>query len=394
MNLKHPQEIPERIMDLLTKEVSGKLTDEENSELKRCLAKHPEYQQEIEKYRNLLLKVKWYHMAGRIDPGQQYQKTMKKVSQKSRTIKSRFGWTRYAAVFIIFLTLGATLYFFLRKEEQQPEEIANHLLPERNKNAVLVLSTGEQKVLDDSATTLIEDITGSAINKPGEILAYGEDAGTVEEPVIHTLLVPAGSRYQLKLSDGTQVWLNSISRLVYPVNFGKKERRVSIQGEAYFEVAEKEEWPFIIGFNQGEILVHGTSLNISTYPDDKFTEATLVSGCISLIDKAGEAYLLEPSQQARIPGTDGPVEILLVDTKYYTSWKDGVLYFHAMPFKELCKRLERWYDAEIIIESEVTANLLFSGAIENSNELEFLLKLVGQTTEIKYRMENNKVIIK
>jgi ferric-dicitrate binding protein FerR (iron transport regulator) len=175
------------------------------------------------------------------------------------------------------------------------------------------------------------------------------------------------------------------------VAFGPGERTVKLVGEAYFDVASDPDRPFVIETNGYSITALGTAFNVSTYTDDTFLETTLVEGTVEVEARQGEIISLNPGQSMRIEHESQEYELQDVDTRFYTSWKDGVLHFNKVFLSELCVKLERWYDAEILFSDPEKGKLVYSGALENSRSLEYLLNLIEQTADVRFVMEKSTI---
>jgi transmembrane sensor len=304
-----------------------------------------------------------------------------------------YRYLAYAAISLMLLGLGWYLYTLGQKEEVPAMSEMQPI--ERHNKAMLILSDGSSLLLDSPDNTELADANGVVIkNNPGEHLQYQHDETHSNLHKKNRLIVPAGARYQVQLSDGTTVWMNSMSALEYPVVFASNERRLKLTGEAYFEVKHNADAAFIIEANGYEIRVTGTSLNVSAYEADGFMHTTLVNGTVSVQSRAGHWQNLKPGQMALINHESQEILIEEVDTRYYTSWRGGILYFNKISLKELATKLERWYDVEIRFANDKTMGLLFSGAMENSRNIEFLLALIGEASRVEFEINDKKILVK
>lgn len=312
-----------------------------------------------------------------------------------RIFKKRLlGAISIAAALLIFAGIW---WWFERVEVETVSEpqIVSKAVPERSDKALLVLSDGSLVNLDTLNMVQLTDAGLAISSSKGSMLAY-EASNTTYNAAQKTnkIIVPAGGRFQLRLSDGTSAWLNAASSLEYPVAFGKGERIVRLSGEAFFEVAADPKRPFIIETTSGRIQVLGTSFNVSAYQDDEFMETTLVSGSLQVVVPSGQTSRLSPGQQHKLNQRTLDQTVNTVDTKFYTSWRDGVIYFNRVSLKELAIKLERWYDVQIVFEDERSARLIFSGAVENSRRLDFLLTLIAEASGIEFKINGKQVTIK
>lgn len=384
--------IPDFVLELLAGKASGLISIGQEQKLQQWLSENPQSALACKELLELLRKQHYVNLQKQVNKEQAWNKIRQRIHPDKTIRRLALKWSKVAAV-ILFLT-GLAWYLKTTFTTTATKEIiAESAVPGRNNKAVLILSNGIQLVLDNPGDTLLKEFGGVDIrNKPGELLSYDEHGNsTITEKTINKLLVPAGTRYNLQLSDGTRVWMNSVSQLEYPVVFGKSERRIILTGEAFFEVTKDNKRPFIIEANGNEIKVLGTSFNVSAYESDMQMKTTLVEGAVEITSSQGQVFKLAPSQMASINNRNQSVVIETVDTRYFTSWKDGILYFDNLPLIELTTRLERWYDVEIHFKSEKAKQLHFSGAMENSRNIQFLLNLISQTTHVKFEI-NGKTI--
>ena len=218
--------------------------------------------------------------------------------------------------------------------------------------AELILSTGERVCLAQRSE-FIEGMKESGIRNDSLAgLNYvgakiqGEEIG--EEIVYNTMQIPVGGFYQLKLADGTKVWLNSLTRLRFPVTFAGEERKVYLTGEAYFEVARDSVHPFIVATDEGmEVKVYGTEFNVDTYRKGT-VKTTLVNGKVGIrVSATGEEMRLSPNQMALFTKATQSIQVENVDSYGVVAWKDGKFVFEDEPIEEIMERLSRWYDVKV-----------------------------------------------
>lgn len=204
-----------------------------------------------------------------------------------------------------------------------------------------------------------------------------------------TVSVPYGARTQIALPDGSEVWLNSGSTLVYSSAFSS-ERSVKLKGEGFFEVV-KGKLPFKVSTANGEIQVLGTSFNVQAYTGDNFT-VTLEKGTVRLTDAHHEQeHVLSPGEQ--ITQENGKFVKRKVSTAMFTSWKDGLLIFDRELFPAMMERLERWYNVEIEYSATDFKGLWFTGTIGGETLTE-VMDMVCKAAPVSYHFDNQKRIIK
>ena len=209
----------------------------------------------------------------------------------------------------------------------------------------------------------------------------------IPEVITQNITTPYGGKTQFKLPDGSAIWLNSGTSFNYPDRF-KDERIVELEGEAYFEVKEKEE-PFIVKTSFGEVEVLGTSFNVKAYKEEAFV-TTLESGSVSYTNPSGKKAILSPGSQ--VVCTSKTFFTQKVDTEIFTSWKEGKLIFRNEPLQNMITRLERWYNVDIVLEDERIKNLKYNGTIEMESFSE-VLELIKVTTPINYSFDRKTRVL-
>jgi ferric-dicitrate binding protein FerR (iron transport regulator) len=215
------------------------------------------------------------------------------------------------------------------------------------------------------------------------------------ETAYHQLVVPSGQQAQLTLSDGTVIWLNSRSKLRYPGKFARTNRKVLLEGEAYFEVAPNEHKPFIVNSELLGIKVLGTSFNCSAYPDDKTVKITLVNGSVSVTGKHDrEIVRLVPGQTAIYTRSDNKMVLTNDETGLYTSWREGQFKFYKMTFGDIARRLSRNFNVTFRIENQEMNNTTFNGSFYNYESLDQILHILQKNYPFHYTITKNEVIIK
>ena len=185
--------------------------------------------------------------------------------------------------------------------------------------------------------------------------------GSFTETRYTEIFVPPGQMTQVKLSDGSKIWLNSGSVFKYPIEFDQSSRKVFIDGEAFMEVTHNKRKPFVVNTGKLSVEVLGTSFNISAYSGDEHTNITLVDGSVLLrSDDEKWTRNMAPGQSITVANNNTP-EISMVNTDFYTSWKDGKIVFRNEKLEEIAKKMERWYNVEIRFKDEKLKELEFSG---------------------------------
>lgn len=220
-----------------------------------------------------------------------------------------------------------------------------------------------------------------------------ETLATMPELIIKE--VPDGRKITTVLPDGTKVKINSRSNLTYPQLFGDVDRRVLLDGEAFFEVEKNPEKPFVISCSGVTVKVLGTSFNVKAYKNDRYQKIAVVSGKVSVGTSEGEEIVLYPDSMAVIDNRTGSVTTKGFNKKEELGWCEGILYFNKTPFHEVFKKLELWFGVTFYIEKGVSfdVNELYTGEFIRNESLENVLKGIGYTSGFDYKIINKQVHI-
>ena len=375
---------------IILKFLEDRTSEKENAILKDWL-KDPENQLYFERFVEInyfLQKKKTFHFKESLDDA------LSKISLVKRIIVSRY--LKYAAVFICFLGLS---YFFKEQYFYQKTEI---VLP--NELITLKLEDGTVKILDDNSigeesSFIIVGSNGNTIGvQNGNQLVYSNknNKNTLE---YNTLNVPYGKRFNLVLSDGTKVNLNSGTSFRYPANFILgHNREVYVDGEAYFDVVKDKEHPFIVHAHEQNIRVLGTQFNVSNYEEDSVVSTVLVEGSVSLYIKGidyfpEESLVLKPGYKAEYDKEINETTTEKVDTQIFTAWTEGKLIFRNTPFKILRKKLERHYNVSIENFNTELDRKTYSVNFDNES-IEQVMELFSKMYEMEYKISDNTIIIK
>ncbi|WP_276167413.1 FecR family protein [Zobellia alginiliquefaciens] len=303
-----------------------------------------------------------------------------------------YPFFKYAAIFLGVIGLGLGITTFLNSED------THDTLTIGNEEVNLNLGDGNVKIVKGTESSDILDSEGRVIAKQtGNRISYKstDKSGKIE---YNEISVPNGKKFQLELSDGTIVHINSGSILKFPISFSVgNHRRVTLKGEAFFKVKKNEEHPFVVMTENFNVRVLGTEFNVSAYEEDSEASTVLVSGSVQLYDSLSPIKM--QSKIKLIPGEKGTwnkdLKVLkrdMVDTTIYTSWIQGKLIFRDVPFKDIRKKLERRYNVTIVNTNLALDENTFSANFEEES-IEEILEILDRTYEIEYEIKHNQIII-
>ena len=325
----------------------------------------------------------------------------------------RKAWTWLAAAAVVLvLGIGGWLW----KESRSPQtpaatlDVTRDVPPGRNQ-AILTLANGSTILLDSARSGALAQQGGSRVIKTDSgQLAYDNLGERPTAILYNTLATPRGGQYQLRLPDGTKVWLNAASSIRYPVAFIGAERRVQITGEAYFEVAKNVSLPFIVDvIGKEKVAVLGTSFNINAYGDEPALKTTLLEGAVSVAvaddlvgvntNKEKPSVVLKPGERALLVVGDHAKEgekRLTIDNKAdieeAIAWKNGKFIFSGDDIGSVMRQIGRWYNVDVEYKGDFKGVELV-GVISRSKNVSEMLRMLEQTRTVQFNIEDRKITV-
>ena len=339
---------------------------------------------------------------------QRIQDQIIKADNRKRGVLVTFlskNWLRYAAILIVVLGIGAYL-FLLNKKNNNPvvaavkeSQRSTDVAPGHD-GALLTLADGTVVDLDTLHNGVIARQNGARVVLKNGSVAYNRDGPAKKEVAYNIISTPKGRQFRIVLPDGSKVWLNAASSIKYPTVFTGNERKIEIDGEAYFEVVKDPHMPFHVMIDKdNEVEVLGTHFNINAYDDEHAIKTTLLEGRVKVGQKAKNGYeaILKPGEQAIViasPLTTHHSPLTIhhsPDLDQVMAWKNGLFNFNGYDTKAVMRELGRWYDLDVVYESEPEATEMM-GEIQRSLTLSQVMKVL-QRIHINYRVEGRKLII-
>lgn len=319
-----------------------------------------------------------------------------RLERISRTKSAKI--IRLRAVAAVFLLLaGVGLCWYMIADRPSSSLLSGYhsgdVHPGRNR-AVLTLANGRVIDLDSAGSGVLAAEGGVIIRKGqgGQIVYKARPAGSATAATgFNTVSTPNGGQYKVVLPDGTQVWLNAASSLRYPVRFAADRREVFLSGEAYFDVTENKDHPFVVQSSGQSVTVTGTEFNINAYENESVVATTLVTGSIRVREeKSGNTETLRPGQQSVL----GPslFQVREVDANSYASWKNGQFVFYNVPLPAVLRQIERWYDVSFE-RSRLPEDITFWGSVSRQVMLSELLEVIAINTGLTFRREGRRIMI-
>jgi ferric-dicitrate binding protein FerR (iron transport regulator) len=345
------------------------------------------------------------NLVAKLEVYQLFEKSKIRASLESELFETKTVWLvpktmlRYAAILVPFVILAGISWYYIKDFQTPPLSSLDGKYVPGSQKATLVLSDGEVHELDsDNLQVVIKEGDARIVNQQNSLIYSAEEEIMEAQPVVHNeLITPRGGGYTLQLADGTMVTLNAGSSLKYPVSFTDSIRQVFLVGEAYFDVRHDGK-PFIVSCDDIDVRVLGTSFNISTYPDDPDVKTTLVEGKVSIktsesLDPSSEGKVLIPNDQAIFNKDNASIEVMQVSTSQYTSWIQGKFEFKNSDLDQVMKRLARWYDFEYRFESDAAKDYHFTARINNDQNISSILEMLEMTTDVRFEIRDQIIVI-
>ncbi|WP_176622793.1 FecR family protein [Mucilaginibacter sp. SG538B] len=365
----------QRFKELARKYAEGKLTDQQKATLEAWYLEHGELPIDISPEKITAI-------------GRQIFQKLPGNSRKKIT-----GFIlAAAAVSITIISLIIALLF------NKPDMVVNNLrrdIPPGGNRAVLTLANGKVIDLEEAANgpLAVQHGTWLVKNSAGQLVYEDhKDGGPDINDHENNIRTPEGGIWALTLSDGTKVWLNNSTSLTFPASFRNRgERRISLAGEAYFEVAKDRRHPFIVQTRHQELRVLGTHFNIRAFADEPQTSTALLEGSVTVSSSNQRlTRILRPGKLSML--TVAGMSISNANTEAIMAWKNGYFRFDNTPVEQVMRELARWYGIEVYYEGEKPREKL-NGRISRNKNISQVLSALRATKIIHFKVEGRRVMV-
>lgn len=207
---------------------------------------------------------------------------------------------------------------------------------------------------------------------------------------LQTVAVPAGQRAQITLADGTKVWLNSQSTLTYASNFGRRERNVRLDGEAYFEVSKNKKIPFFVNTETNKVRVVGTSFNVCAYNGSNEFETTLVTGIVDIYTSKGKKPITRLEKGEFFGSYNGKAQKKILPSYDYLRWKEGLYCFDDSPLNCMFSKLEKYYNVKITVNNPKLLDYHCTGKFKEQDGIEHILRVIQKDHKFTYYINEER----
>lgn len=316
---------------------------------------------------------------------------------RRKSMISRRKWMIPAAAAVVLLIGSASLLVFrkMNLSRYSGAMAAGKPIQGGSNRAVLTLDDGRQVALEGLSAGNVMEQQGVVITKvDSSLLRYSGDGTAATHngnPGFNTLSTPRGSMFRVELSDGSRVWINSATVLKYPTVFAGNTREVYLSGQAYFEVAQEKDRPFVVNGEKVRVKVLGTSFDMMNYKDDETVRTTLTQGAVSVMSD-NASVVIHPGQQAALDTGAKRFRLMKPDLNEVLAWKDGKFRFSDANIKSVMRQIARWYDVTVEYQGDIS-RLNLTGSVSRKAAVGELLKAFEKTGGVHFRMEENKIIV-
>ncbi|MBF6627449.1 MAG: FecR domain-containing protein [Proteiniphilum sp.] len=306
--------------------------------------------------------------------------------QVSKRNKLRTFYTSLSAA-VLLLAVITTLFFIGRKTEN-PELSFASIGQVMNDSTVQLLAGGNVTDINNNATLDLSEKKNSAVIQD----SLSQKEVTLDRNQTNRLIVPFGKRSSIVLADGSKVYLNSGTEMDFPSTFSNHSREIWVEGEIFIDVAHQRGTPFVIHTPNSEIIVYGTSFNVTSYSDESRESVVLVNGSVE-VKSMNSSIRLKPNEMAVIE--NGALMRKEVDVSAYISWKKGYLQLSKTPLNEVLQQIGRYYNVEFRYPHNLSlGERTCSGKLYLSDNLEDVLKAFSKLTFLTYEINKETINIK
>ena len=376
---------------LIKRSFTSSLDEEDRLVLEAWLDESERHRQLYEEMKRFVARRENFQLD--VEAKKQFKRDFETRVDEAYRRRGRRVWLKvvsYAAMLTLPIIAGMLLW-----TRQPVEDVVDYgigPIEHGVRNATLVLNDGKVLALDTSRMTL-KEIDGVTIHTNDQALVYVDSLDNKGVNLQNRLITPKGGEYTIMLADGTKVWVNAATEIRYPVKFAGKERRVRLEGEAYFEVTKDTTRSFIVEANGMEVKVYGTQFNVNSRRDDQI-QTTLVEGSVSVKPKGLAEVMLKPNQQAVFNKLAGRVTVRDVDVLSYVAWQRGNYYFENKSIGEILDELSLWYDIQVFFVNNEVRNERFSGYLPRYEEINGLLSLIEKTSHVQFEIKGRVIIVR
>ena len=402
------------INTLIRKHLSGDISPEEQEALTAFLASHPDEAEKFEKIVNADNFSERYEEYASVDTQAALQRFMhehaEEFADSMQTRRKRVSMLRYAAAILMLIIAGAG-YWYSQYTKVTPPEIpeavqmamqqsiqngkADAVIEEHLAISGEHLEAGSDQTNHSSEITKTNDehrVSGADEQEQGHALTASESLTKEQLMAARRITTRHDKEFWLTLDDGTLVHLNYNTHLIYPEKFGRSNRNVILDGEAYFMVAKDKSRPFIVHTRQGYIKVYGTEFNVNTRCDNSPTSVVLVKGSVGVTPINGREQMMKPGQQVSV--AMGQSSVSSVDVTPYVAWNEGSFVFENTTLEQLMRVMAQWYSVRnVVFKDNRLRQIHFTGSLQRYGDINRVVKAITTVCDVEVTKQGDVLII-
>ena len=376
-----------KISKTIYKYIKGNISDSEKKELEGWLAESSDNKKLFNKITNDKNLSEDFKIFNSVNSAKA-KVIMNRKLKKNKIINFSSRVLPYvAASLIIFVFVGKSLF-----NQKEIKTSVIKIKPGSSK-AILTLADGTFIDLKKTKKTFIKNNEELEIKTTNKKIVYSNKSNSNDKIKYNYINIPRGGEYQVLLSDGTKVWINSETRLKYPEKFNSNERRIKLEyGEIFLEVSKDKNRPFIVESKSQKIKVLGTQFNLSSYKEEHYIITTLAEGSVS-ITNGNKKVKLKPGQQSRLNTKSNEIDVKEVNVDCYTAWKDGRFVLNDLSLDEIFNKISRWYNVKVFYLNKDVKNIILKGEMPKYEDFEKLLNIIKKSANIKIDVKDRTIVI-
>jgi len=367
-------------------------TAESDQYWKQYFADHPSEKEYIDQAEYILTKFQTEKKKPNNDDARNvWLNIQAKILNPPRKVGFINAWLVAASIALI-IGIGTVMFRIIENRETYVNYTSMAKMGPEGNEVKLILSDNSEKRFATKDPSI-------KYNQNGEILVdsvtLANEISTPNKPdkeAVNQLVVPKGKRSSLTFSDGTRLFLNSGSQVIYPVKFNKKSREIYIRGEAYLDVTHDASWPFVVRTDHLDVKVLGTELNIKSYPDETNSTIVLVKGSVQAIVKS-QKIVMKESELFTLDNATEKSSLGKANVLEYVSWKDGWMYCTNERIDNIARKLSRYYDVNIQFNDDKVKDLTLTGKLDLKTECREVLDVISFIAPVDYKIIDGDIIL-
>ena len=363
------------------------LSPEELRDVENWLGEKVENRRYYEDLQREFLRQRWVMREGLV-----YRKGERRFRQVARKRMMLRRAVAFAACVSVFILTGIG-YYWRSEKMREVQMVENEVIHHGSSKARLFLSTGDMVELGKERKSLREKQSVAIDVEQEGMVAYRDSMATGEggNIVYNRLVVNRGGEFRIVLADGSEVWVNSESELVYPVRFVGEKRVVRLKGEAYFKVQADADHPFVVEANGVEVAAVGTEFNVNSRKE-KVVASVLVKGRVE-VENGTRQVMLTPNQLAVCDVETNGIVVKEVDVRKYIDWKNGDFVFSDDRLEDVMNKLALWYDCDVVYADAELKEIRLSGDMKRYGEVEEFLHFLKISTGAHFSVKNKTIVV-